>query len=98
MKKNFYLLIAVVAILAGVILTSCKTKQQVVYVTQPATQLSTPALMDLPCFEPDDEEWYRGTVARMSSVNETNTLATACLRAARQNLQQKKHILLYSKQ
>ena len=78
-----------VAIIAGVTLTSCKTKQQVVYVTPPTTQPSTPALMDLPCFEPDDEEWYKATVARISTVNKTNTLATACLRAARQNLQQK---------
>jgi cell division protein FtsB len=47
------------------------------------------AVMDLPCFVPDDESWYRGTVARRSPVGRTNTLATACLRAARQNLQQK---------
>jgi hypothetical protein len=46
-------------------------------------------VMDLPCFVPDDDNWYRGAVSRRSSVGKTNTLATACLRAARQNLQQK---------
>jgi hypothetical protein len=44
-------------------------------------------MMNVPCWKADDPDWYTGTVSRRSKS--PNTLATSCLRAARQNLQQK---------
>jgi len=87
--KTFYLIIALAAIFTGVTFTGCGSSKQT------AQQVNTPKVTqsdeasDIPCWAPDTEDWYTGTASRRSSVNRTNTMATACLRAARQNLQQK---------
>ena len=89
-NKKFNWIIAVAVIFTGVVMTGCGSSKKVTQQTVPST-VNQPAMQTYvpPCFDPDDDDWYRGTVARRSSVNRINTLPTACLRAARQNLQQK---------
>jgi hypothetical protein len=92
MRANYLKMAALVAVTmsATFVLTSCGgSKKMTQQHTVSQQTVSTEAVMDIPCFQPDDDEWYTGTVARRSPVGRTNTLATACLRAARQNLQQK---------
>jgi hypothetical protein len=85
MKTNaFFKLTAVMAVIAMTVI-SCGTSKKTVQTAQTLpVETYTP-----PCWQPDDADFYRGTVSRRASVNSMNTLATACLRAARQNLQQK---------
>jgi hypothetical protein len=83
--KKLNVKIAVMAVCAGLMMSACGGVKQL------AQQSVSPAVVaeDMPCFTIDDEEWYTGTVARRRPAGSINTLATACLRAARQNLQQK---------
>lgn len=82
--KTIFTSIAVAAII-GVTAISCGVnKKSQSSQTSQVEETYTP-----PCWTPDDDDYYRATVARRASANSINTLATACLRAARQNLQQK---------
>ena len=43
----------------------------------------------VPCWIPDDDDWYTAMASRRRAFNQQNTLATATLRAANQQMQQK---------
>jgi hypothetical protein len=92
MKTRKIFGIAMVAI-AGATLMSCGGSKQAAQSTA-AQSVATPPTMStttkqVPCWQPDNDEWYTGTAARRSSVNRMNTLGTTTLRAARVDLQQK---------
>ena len=82
--------------IASVAFMGCRPQQPVVVVHQPATQPSTTIsqtavdeTFEVPCFVADCDEWFRASASRRAPVNQINTLATAILRSANQQMQQK---------
>lgn len=88
MKTNLTF-IAVAIMFVNLIMTSCGGSKQVVQQANTPKANQSNVAYDVPCWQADDDDWYTGAASRRSSVNRSNTMATACLRAARQNLQQK---------